>query len=64
MALKTRPFDPANYLRNADDDALFLAEMSADGDPREIAEALTIIGRAKARRASADALTASGAEAE
>jgi probable addiction module antidote protein len=47
MALKTRPFDPANYLESEEDMAAYLSMILEDGTPAEIAAALGDIARAR-----------------
>lgn len=51
MPLKTKPFDPADYLFDEDDFALFLADARAFG-PDAVADAEAVIARARARLAS------------
>ncbi len=48
MPLKTKPFDPANYLYDEEDMALYLEDARAFG-PEAVADAETVIARARAR---------------
>lgn len=47
MSLKTRPFDAANYLEDAADQADILSDAVESGDPRYIAYALGAVARAR-----------------
>lgn len=47
MGRKTKPFDPAQYLENSDDQAELLADAVASGNAGYIANALGIIARAR-----------------
>ena len=47
MALKTTPFDPADYLKTEDDILEFLKVWMEDGSPKEIARALGDVARSK-----------------
>lgn len=47
MTISTRPFDAANYLDSAADQADLLSDAVASGDPRYIAYALGAIARAR-----------------
>lgn len=47
MALKTTPFDPAEYLDDAESIAAFLDEAMATADPRFIAKSLGVVARAR-----------------
>lgn len=46
MELETEPFDPAEYIRNPDEAALYLNDAMASGDPAVVAAALGTIARA------------------
>ena len=43
---RTRPYDPAEYLENEEDMALYLEAALEDGDPKVVAAALGDIARA------------------
>ncbi|MDM0088824.1 MULTISPECIES: addiction module antidote protein [unclassified Variovorax] len=45
--IKTRPFDSANYLRDDEDAAAYLAVAIEDGDPALLAAALGDIAKAR-----------------
>ena len=45
--IKTRPFDPANYLKDEEDVAEYLRQVLQDGDPSELGAALGDIARAR-----------------
>ena len=45
--IKTRPFDPANYLNDEEDIAAYLQVVMEDGDPALLAAALGDIARAR-----------------
>ncbi len=45
--IKTRPFDMANYLTNAEEVAEYLRQVLEDGDPVELGAALGDIARAR-----------------
>ncbi len=47
MVLKTRPFDPANYLKKESDRALYMNECLETGDPAFIADGLGVIARSR-----------------
>ena len=47
MALKTKPFDPAEYLGSEDDIVEYLNTWLEDGTPQEIARALGDVARSK-----------------
>ena len=47
MGIKTRPFDAANYLDTAADQADLLSDAVDSGDPRYIAYALGAVARAR-----------------
>jgi len=47
MGLKTRPFDPAEFLRSEDDVVEYLNAWLEDGTPREIAHALGDVARSR-----------------
>jgi probable addiction module antidote protein len=47
MAVKLTRFDPADYLKDDEDMAAYLAECSEDGDPALIGQALGAIARAR-----------------
>ena len=47
MALKTKPFDPADYLTTDTAVATYLSEAMETGDPAFIADALGLIARAR-----------------
>ncbi len=47
MVLKTRVFDPANYLQDEASQAEFLSITCEDGTPAEIAHALGVVARAR-----------------
>jgi probable addiction module antidote protein len=47
MALKTLPFDAADALDSADEQAILLAEAFASGDPKIVTAALGMIARAR-----------------
>ncbi len=47
MAIQTRPFDAAEYLRDEESIAAFLDESFASGDASEIGESLGIVARAR-----------------
>ena len=46
--IKTRPFDMANYLTNAEEVTEYLRQVLEDGDPVELGAALGDIARAVA----------------
>ena len=50
MALETEPFDSAEFLDAPEARAAYLAEMTADGDPRAIVHAIGTLVRAQGRR--------------
>lgn len=50
MALKTRPFDPADYLFDEEDIALYLEDARAFG-PEALSDAAEVVARARARLA-------------
>lgn len=54
MPLETLPFDAADYLDSDEAIEAFLEDALDSGEPSEIARALTVIGRAKARSQSGD----------
>ena len=45
--IKTRPFDMANYLSNAEEVTEYLRQVLEDGDPAELGAALGNIARAR-----------------
>ena len=45
MAIKTKKWDAADYLKNADDIAAYLEAVIDDGDTKEIVQALGIVAR-------------------
>lgn len=47
MAIKVRPFDAANYLEDAADQAHILTDALDSGDPKYIASALGAVARAR-----------------
>lgn len=47
MELKTKPFDPADYLGTEDDVVEYLNAWLEDGTPQEIARALGDVARSK-----------------
>lgn len=47
MGLKTRPFDPAEFLRSEDDIVEYLNAWLEDGTPQEIAHALGDVARSR-----------------
>jgi len=47
MGVKTRPFDPAEYLRSEQDIVEYLNIWLEDGTPREIARALGDVARSQ-----------------
>jgi probable addiction module antidote protein len=47
MALTTRPFDPADYLKSEDDILEYIKVWMEDGTPREIASALRDVARSR-----------------
>ena len=47
MGVKTRPFDPAEYLRSEEDIVEYLNVWLEDGTPKEIARALGDIARSQ-----------------
>jgi len=47
MALKTKPFDPAEYLDDDEAIAAYLDEAMATGDPHFIAKSLGVVARAR-----------------
>jgi probable addiction module antidote protein len=47
MALKTKPFDPADYLTSDTAVATYLSEAMATGDSAFIADALGVVARAR-----------------
>jgi len=47
MALKTTVFDAADYLNDEETISAFLTESLESGDPREIAQALGAVARAR-----------------
>jgi probable addiction module antidote protein len=47
MALHTEPFDVANYLTSDEAVSFFLTEVLEDYNPREIAQALGAVARAR-----------------
>lgn len=52
MPLKTKPFDPADYLYDEEDMAHYMEDARAFG-PEAVADAETVIARARARLAQA-----------
>ncbi len=46
-SVKTRPFDPAEYLDSDEAIAAYLQDALEEGDPAEIAEALGVVARAR-----------------
>ena len=54
MPLKTKPFDPADYLQDEEDMALYLEDARAFG-PEAVADAIEVIARARARMKPATA---------
>jgi len=61
MPLKTRPFDPADYLYDEEDLALYLEDARAFG-PEAVADAVKVVARARLRAVPADiAVPVSGA---
>jgi len=54
MPLKTTPFDPADYLHDEEDMALYLEDARACG-PDAVADAEVVVDRARARLAKAAA---------
>lgn len=48
MPLRTKPFDPADYLFDEEDMALYLADARAFG-PEVLSEAAEVVARARAR---------------
>jgi probable addiction module antidote protein len=53
MELELEPFEPADYVRNAEEAALFLNDAIASGDPAVVAAALGTIARARGAAAIA-----------
>jgi probable addiction module antidote protein len=47
MTVRTRPFDPANYLKSDDDIAIYVSEALDTNDPAFIADALGVVARAR-----------------
>jgi probable addiction module antidote protein len=47
VALKTKPFDPADYLTSDTAVATYLSEAMETGDPAFIADALGVVARAR-----------------
>ena len=47
VKVPTTPFDPAAFVRTADDAALYLADAFESGDPSVIAAALGTVARAR-----------------
>ncbi len=47
MALETRPFDPANYLKTEEDVFYYLEAAMEGNDPKHIARALGDVARSK-----------------
>lgn len=47
MVLKTRPFDPADYLKSEEDILEYIKAWMEDGTPKEIARALGDVARSK-----------------
>jgi probable addiction module antidote protein len=47
MTIETRPFDPAAYLDSPEAMLAYLEGAFADGDAREIADALGVVTRAR-----------------
>jgi probable addiction module antidote protein len=47
MPLRTKPFDPANYLDNDAARAAYMTEALATNDPAFIADALGVVARAR-----------------
>ena len=47
MALKTTPFDPADYLETEEDIVAYLDASMEGGDPKDIARALGDVARSK-----------------
>ena len=47
MAVETRPFDPANYLRTEEDILYYLEAAMEGNDPKHIARALGDVARSK-----------------
>ena len=47
MALKTTPFDPAEYLDDDESIAAYLDEAMSTGDPKFIAKSLGVVARAR-----------------
>lgn len=50
--IETKPFDAADHLRNAEDDAAYLESAEEDGDPELLERAKATVARARARRAA------------
>jgi len=55
MALKTLPFDAADYIETAEDVAYFLEAAFEDSDPAHIASALGVVARSKGMSKVAEA---------
>ena len=47
MNVETRPFDPAEYIDDAESVAAYLSDAFASGDPAEIADAIGVVARAR-----------------
>ena len=47
MAVETRPFDPANYLKTEEDIFYYLEAAMEGNDPKHIARALGDVARSK-----------------
>jgi probable addiction module antidote protein len=47
MAVRTRPFDPANYLKSDKDISIYMSEALDTNDPAFIADALGVVARAR-----------------
>jgi probable addiction module antidote protein len=45
--VKTRPFDPAEYLNSSEATATYLSEALKTGDPAFVADALGVVARAR-----------------
>jgi probable addiction module antidote protein len=53
MTVKLRRWEPAEGLVDGHSERLFLEEVAKDGDPREIADAIEIVAKARGMRALA-----------
>ncbi|HEY4251479.1 MAG TPA: hypothetical protein VGM87_09765 [Roseomonas sp.] len=53
MAMKTVPFDPAEFLKTEEAQAAYLDEAFATGDVAFIADALGVLARARSMNAKA-----------